>query len=45
MPSDLSRFQNLKVETDDDGVWTLKTVETTAMCQSHRGGTPGELCP
>lgn len=39
------RLHVFVLDEDDDGVWTLKTVETTEMCQSHRGGTPGELCP
>ena len=39
------RLHVFTVDEDDDGVWTLHSVEVTAMCQSHRGGTPGELCP
>jgi len=30
---------------DEGGTWTLHTVESTVMCQSHRGGTPGQPCP
>lgn len=33
------------IDEDDDGVSTLHALETTVMCQSHRGGTLGERCP
>lgn len=39
------RLHVFVVDENDDGVWALHGVETTSMCQSHRGGTPGELCP
>jgi len=32
-------------DEEGDDIWTLHTVESTVMCQSYRGGTPGEPCP
>ena len=39
------RLHVFAVDESGDGTYTIKTVEVTAMCQSYRGGTPGEPCP
>ena len=38
------RLHIFLVDEDDNGTWTLHTVETTVMCDSHRGANPDGLC-
>jgi hypothetical protein len=38
------RLHIFLVDEDDNGTWTLHTVETTVMCTSHRGTNPDGLC-
>lgn len=38
------RLHIFLVDEEDDGTWTLRTVEATFMCHSHRGTTSEGLC-
>jgi hypothetical protein len=38
------RLHIFLVDEDDNGTWTLRTVEATFMCHSHRGTTAEGLC-
>ena len=39
------RLHVFAADEDADGIFMVKSIEVTTMCQSHRGGTPGEPCP
>lgn len=38
------RLHIFVVDEEGNGTWTLRTVEATSMCHSHRGTTPEGLC-
>jgi len=38
------RLHIFLVDEEDNGTWTLRTVEATTMCHSHRGTSPEGLC-
>ena len=38
------RLHIFLIDEEDNGTWTLRTVEATFMCHSHRGTSPEGLC-